>query len=151
MKTIRKLNIKDWSGYFFIEMININNIDHECALINDFQDCKDGSVLFNIAYFEEDSVPHVVFNDIECIFKKSGVFSYLIFCESKGNKEMLDNYTEIVDKIKEEILYLTVDDNLVFNQKINISIGVISLSCVVKRGEVYYPQFKLQDCFYIRN
>ena len=27
MKTIRKLNIKDWSGYFFTEMININDID----------------------------------------------------------------------------------------------------------------------------
>ena len=40
------------------------------------------------------------------------------------------------------------DDNLVYNQKINISICVISLSCVVKRGDVYYPQFKLQKCFY---
>ena len=29
MKTIRKLNIKDWSGYFFEEMVNINDIEPE--------------------------------------------------------------------------------------------------------------------------
>ena len=29
MKTIRKLNIKDWSGYFFKEMVNILNIEPE--------------------------------------------------------------------------------------------------------------------------
>ena len=30
MKTIRELNIKDWSGYFFEEMVNILDIDPEC-------------------------------------------------------------------------------------------------------------------------
>ena len=143
MKTIRKLNAKDWSGYFFTEMINIIYIDHEDFLINDFKDCKDGSVLFNIAYCEEGSVPHIVFNNIECIFKKSGIYSYLIFCESKRNKEMLDNYTRIVDKIKEEILSFgddeilpfvdfmrfrfKADDYLVYNKKIDIPI--IELCC----------------------
>ena len=110
MKTIRKLNIKDWSGYFVTEMININDIDHEYFLINDFKDCKDGSVLFNLCYCEEGSVPHVVLNNIECIFRKRGMFSYLIFCESKKNKKILDNYTGIVDKIKEEILSFADDE-----------------------------------------
>ena len=168
MKTIRKLNIKDWSGYFFTEMIHTNSIDHEYFLINDFKDCKDGSVLFDIAYCEEVSVPHIVFNNTECIFKKSGIYSYLIFCESEKNKEMLDNYTGIVDKIKEEILSLgddeifimgsdfvrfrcKADDYLVYNKKINIPVCVISLSCVVKKGDVHYPQFELQDCLYESN
>ena len=48
-------------------MVNINDIDPECFLINDFKGCKDGSVLFNTAYCEEDSVPHIVFNNVECI------------------------------------------------------------------------------------
>ena len=30
MKTIRELKIKDWSGYFFEEMINILDTDSEC-------------------------------------------------------------------------------------------------------------------------
>ena len=40
------------------------------------------------------------------------------------------------------------DHNLVYNKKINIPVSVISLSCVVKKGDIYSPQFKLQDCFY---
>ena len=109
MKTIRKLNIKDWSGYFFEEMININDIDPEYFFINDFKSSKDGSVLFNVAYWGENSVPHIVFNNIECTFRKCGIHSYLIFSESKKNKKMLDNYVKIFDKIREEICFFLGD------------------------------------------
>ena len=40
------------------------------------------------------------------------------------------------------------DDNFAYNRKINISVCLISLSSVIKKGDIYYPQFKLQDCFY---
>ena len=75
MKTVKRLNITDWSGYSFIEMVKINDIDLEKLLINDFKDCKDGSVLFSIAYCEENSVPYVAWNIIGCIFKKIGIYS----------------------------------------------------------------------------
>ena len=78
-KTIRKLNIKNWSGYFFTSMTNINDFDPEFLLVNDFKSSKDGSILFNMSYCEENNVPHIVFNNIKCIFRKSGVFSYSIF------------------------------------------------------------------------
>ena len=58
-----------------------------------------------MCYCEENSVPDVLFSHIECIFRKSGIYSYLIFCESGKNKKMLDNYTDIVNKLKEEILF----------------------------------------------
>ena len=35
MKTIRELNIKDYSGSFFEEMVNILDIDPDCFGIND--------------------------------------------------------------------------------------------------------------------
>ena len=82
MKAIRDLNIKDWSGYFFTEMTNINDIDPEYFLVNDFRGSKDGSILLNIAYCEENYVPHIVFDNVECIFRKSRIHSYLIFCEN---------------------------------------------------------------------
>ena len=50
MKTIRELNIKDWSGYIFTNMKNINDFDPEFLLINDFKSSKDGSILFNLSY-----------------------------------------------------------------------------------------------------
>ena len=86
MKTIRKLNIKDWSGYFFNDMVNILDIEPEYFLVNDFKCSRDGSVLFNIAYCEENSVTHIAFNNIECIFKKNEIHSYLILCKSEKNK-----------------------------------------------------------------
>ena len=161
MKTIRELNIKDWFGYFFKEMVNILDIEPEYFMINDFKGYKDGSAIFNVCYCNENSVPHIDFNDVECIFRKSGVFIYLIFCESDKNKKILDSCTGIVDQLKEEILsfedddYFVMgkdfmrfrfrtDDNLVYNKIVNIPVCVISLSCVVKKGDVFYLQFKLQ-------
>ena len=104
MKTIRGLNIKDWSAYICTSMTNIDEIDPEYFLINDFKGCKDGSIVFNMAYCEENNVPHIVFNNIECMFRKSSVIDYLIFCESDKNKHMLDRYVQVIDKIKEGIL-----------------------------------------------
>ena len=60
--------------------------------------------MFNIAYCEENNVPGIVFNNIKCIFRKSRIHSYLIFCESDKNKNMLNNYVGIIDRIKEKIL-----------------------------------------------
>ena len=37
MKTIKELNIKNWCRYFFTEMVNINNIEPEYFLINNFK------------------------------------------------------------------------------------------------------------------
>ena len=101
MKTAKELNIKDWPGYLFTETININDIDPEYFLVNDFKGCKDGSILFNIAYCEENSVPHIIFNNIECTFRKSGIYSYLIFCENYKNEKMLNRYVQVIDEIKE--------------------------------------------------
>ena len=78
-KTIRESNIKNWSVYFFTSMTNINDFDPEFLLVNDFKSSKDGSILFNMSYCEENNAPHIVFNNIECIFRKSGAFSYSIF------------------------------------------------------------------------
>ena len=168
MKMIKRLNIKDWSGYFFVDMTSSNDFDPRFLFINGFKSCKDGSTIFNIVYGEENNVPCIVFNNIDCIFRKSGIYSHLIFCESDKNKKMLNNYVEVINEIKEEVLsfvneledeifimgsdYLRfrfkTNDKFVYNQKINVPVGVISISSVVKKDDWYYPQFRLQECFY---
>ena len=40
------------------------------------------------------------------------------------------------------------DDNLLYKKKINISVCVISLSSVIKKENIHYQIFKLQECFY---
>ena len=76
MKTIRELNIKDWSGYFFEEMINILDIDPE--YFNDTK-CIDRKMIYNICYSDKIGVAHIAFNNIDCYFKKNGDYNFLIF------------------------------------------------------------------------
>ena len=138
------------SKYFFKEMINTLDVDAEHIMVNDFKECKDGSKLFNISYLGEIIVLHIVFNNIDCIFLKSGIYSYLIFCKNDKNKDMINNYFRIIDQIKEEIISwideencdfnddflkfkFRTDDNSVYNEIINIPVCVISLSSVIKR------------------
>ena len=60
MKTIRELNIKDWSGYL--------DIDPECFEINETKQSTDGTIIYNIRYNDKIGVPHIVFNNIDCYF-----------------------------------------------------------------------------------
>ena len=81
---------------------------------------------------------------------------------------MLDDYVKVIDGVKEEVLsFIDEFENeifimgkdfkrfrfktnvkLLYNQKINIPVCLISISGVVKKGDWYYPQAKLQDCLY---
>ena len=87
MKTLKRLNIKDKPGYYFMNVTNIGDFDPEFLLFNKFIIIDDLSIMFDVNYCEETNTPHVVFNNIECIFLKSGVFSYLIFCETEKIKK----------------------------------------------------------------
>ena len=100
MKTLKRLNIKDEPDYYFMNVTNIDDFDLEFLLFNRFTFIDDLSVMFDVNYCQENNTPHVVFNNIECVFKKSGIFSYLIFCDTEKNKEMLDKYIRIIDGIK---------------------------------------------------
>ena len=50
METIRELNIKDWSGYFFEEMVNVIDIDAECFMVSETKECTDGTMIYNVCY-----------------------------------------------------------------------------------------------------
>ena len=84
---------------------------------------------------------------------------------------MINNFVTIINQIKDEIISwinneeeddsfnlgkdfvrfrFRIDDNLVYNEEINKPVCVISLSSVIKKGNIYYPQFKLQEFFYER-
>ena len=148
MKTIKRLNIFKKPGYFFTDMTNMDNFDPELLRIDYFAEFHHGSVVYNIVRCDEtDSKPHIVFNNMKCIFRKSGTHTYLVVCESDKNKEILDKYVKNIDQIKEEILLLIINedengddlfvmakdfmrfslktnDNLVYNQKIIIPVCV---------------------------
>ena len=61
MKTIKELNIKDWSGYFFQEMVNILDINRGCFEISDTKQCTDGTKIYSICYNDKIEVYHILF------------------------------------------------------------------------------------------
>ena len=110
MKATKGLNIKDKPSYFFTDMTNINNFDPELLIINEIEVFNSRKTMFEISYCEEPNTPHIVFNDITCIFRKSRQNKYLIFCETQENEKMLQNFTKIFDEIKRQTVFITEDD-----------------------------------------
>ena len=74
MKPIRKLNIKDWSGYFFTETKNILDIEPEYFIINDLkvvkmvQYCLTLFIVQKIVYLMLFLItPNVFFEKVVCV------------------------------------------------------------------------------------
>ena len=95
--------------------------------------------------------------------RKSGINKYLEIWETEKNEKVLKNYTKIIDKLKDQILFIVednlfvmgkdfnrfkfkTDDKLPYNQKINVEVCVISLSSVFEERNWYYPQVNLEEC-----
>ena len=70
MKTTKRLNIEDKSGYYFMNMTNINDFDPKLLLTNEIITFNCGSTMFEISYCEESNTPFLVLNDRVCFFKK---------------------------------------------------------------------------------
>ena len=117
MKTIRKLNIKDWSGYFFEEMVNILDIDPDCFMVGNVKECTIGTMLYNIYHSDKTGVPHIVFNNIDCYFRKNGDYSSLIFCDNNKNKNIISICFKVIKQLRDEVFSLIdefEDHNFVF-------------------------------------
>ena len=165
MKATKRLNIENKPGYYFTDMANINSFDPNLLITNEIAFFNSGSTMYEISYNEEYNIPYTVFNNITCIFRKSGQNKYLIFLKTQENETMLKNYTKIFDEIKRQIVYITDDevfimgkdfmrikvetnDVLPYNEQINFPVCVISISSIFEENGVYYPQIALHGCSY---
>ena len=107
---------------------------------------------------------YLVFTDLDVVYRKSGKDRYLILSSTEKNKTMSESYTELFDKIAEQIESMSDDkvkyykdimrikfktsDDLIFNEIINIPVCVILVSSIFFEDGDYYPQIFLHDCFY---
>ena len=53
---------------FFEEMVNILHIDPKCFIVSDNKRCTDGTMIYNLCYFDKTGVPHIVLNSTDCYF-----------------------------------------------------------------------------------
>ena len=57
-------------------MANINDFNPKLLSVNEFTVFENGSIMFDINYCQLKKYTICCFNNIECSFRKSGVFSY---------------------------------------------------------------------------
>ena len=87
-----------------------------------------------------------------CVFRKRAQNKYLVVCETRENKRILQNYTKILDEIKRKIVFITSDDVFVmgkdfmrlkiktddvlpYNKKIKISVCITVISSIFEEIE----------------
>ena len=58
MKTVKRLNIENKPGYFFMNITNVNDFNVKLWLINEFTMFENRSTIFEINYCEENNTPH---------------------------------------------------------------------------------------------
>ena len=76
-----------------------------------------GTVIYNICYNDKIGVPHIVFNNIDCYFKKNEWNSSLIFCDNNKNKNIKNIYFKIIKQLRDEVFSLIdefEDDDFIF-------------------------------------
>ena len=167
MKTIRQINIESRQGYFFNDMTNINDFDPSLLNIDEISFKSDELTMYDIKYIKNlDGLNTLyVFNNLDAYIEESGENRYLIFASTGKNTIILKNYTELWDKIKEQIEIITGDkvikyskdlmkirfkanDHLPLNKIINIPVCVVIVRSIFKEDNEYHPQVLLHDFFY---
>ena len=165
--TTKQLNLKNMTYYFYNDLINIKNFDH-----NNLRLAKQ-PVFNNDVYYIEyitkkpeyniNSVNslYLMINRINSHFEEVDGYKYLIISSENGDimqkyQELFDGIKEIVKKIYDYSQPVKYDDNIMkirFNTDDNISLTkiiyfptiTIIIRSVTQKNDKYYPQIFLDE------
>ena len=107
---------------------------------------------------------HFIVGEVDGYIEEKNGSKYLVFASTDKNKEVLENYTELWDKIKGLIKkisdkpgdydekYIKIkfnsDDNLPLNKIRKLHNLTIIVRSVFEVDNKYYPQIFLDECLY---
>ena len=173
MGTLKQINIKNRTYYFFNDIIDLENFDSSLLKI-DKKSYKDIGI-YNIGYITIKKIDDCInihsvnplylrINHASGYIEEKGVNKYLIFDSADENKELLKKYNDafngINDKIKEvsstkcdyEKDYMKIkfnfDDDLPLNKPLNFRLMTITIRSVHKEDDKLYPQIFVDDTLY---
>ena len=176
MEEIKQFNIKNWTYYFYNDIIDLENFKSN-LLKNEKKSYKNIGI-YNIGYITIKKI-----DDYENIYsvnplyltiahasgyiEEKGVNKYLVFDSTDENKELLKKYNDVFngirDKIKEinsdecdyEKDYIKIkfnsDDNLPLNKPLKFHNMTITIRSVFEEDGKLYPQVFLDDTLYELN
>ena len=76
-------------------MVNILDFYPEYFMVSDAKQYTDGTKIYNLCYSDKIGAQYIAFNNIDCYFKKSGNYNFLVFCDNdkkKYDKHLSQNY-----------------------------------------------------------
>ena len=175
METIKQINIKNRTHYFYNDIIDINNFDSS-LLKSDKKIYKDIGI-YNSGYitikkigdYENINSVHPLY--LLYITRASGYIKekngnkYLIFDSADKNKELLKKYSEVFNGIRNEIktinggkendyekYYMKIkfnsDHDLPPNKPLKSRLMTINIRSVLEEDGKHYLQVFLDDTFY---
>ena len=173
-KSKKNIEIKNWTYYFYINIINIEEF-HSNLLKIDKNSYKDIDVYY-IGYItikkigDYESICNVnplylIIGKVDGHIEENNGNKYLVFGSTDENKEVLKKYTEPWDWIKNEIetingskkgeygkdfmkIKFNTDDSLPLNKPLNLHLLTIIVRCIFEEHGKFYPQHYLDDCLY---
>ena len=173
METIKQINIKNRTYYFYNDIVDIENFDSSMLKL-DKKSYKDIGI-YNIGYITIKKIGDCKnINSVNPLYLRithaSGYIEeingdkYIIFDSTDENKKLLkkqnDVFNGVIDKIKKisnnecdyEKDYMKIkfnsDDNLPLNKSLNFHIMTITIRSVFEEHGKLYPQIFLDDTLY---
>ena len=165
MGNIKQINIKNWTSFFFNDMINIKDFDPSLLKID--KESYKNIGIYNIGYItikkidnceDIDSVNplYLMIGEVIGHTKEKNGNKYLVFDSLDGNKEVLKKYTELWNEIKNEIktinggkvdeydkdfmkIKFDTDDDLPLNKQLKFHMSTIVIRSVFEDEGKFYP------------
>ena len=173
MRSIKQINIKNRTCYFFNDMINIKNFDSNLLKIG--KKLYKNIDIYYIGYITmkdlDDVNIHSVnsfylyFDKVDGYIEKSNGNRYLVFASADENKEILTKYTELWNEIKNliekingksgeyEKVFIKIkfdsDDDLPLGKILSLHDLTIVVRFVFQEGNKYYPQIFIDECLHV--
>ena len=164
MGTVKQINIKNWTYYFYNDIIDLKNFD--AGLLKVDKNSYKNIGIYNTGYITIKKI-----NDCESIYsvnplylrvdhangynEEKGVNKYLNFDSSDENKELLKKYNDVWNRIRDKIKeissdecdyekdYMKIkfdsDDDLPFNKPLKIHLMIITIKSVFEENGKLYP------------
>ena len=176
MGKIKQINIKNWTYYFYNDIIDLENFKSNLLKI-DKKSYKDIGI-YNIGYITIKKIDdyeniysvnplYLIIAHASGYIEEKGVNKYLVFDSTDENKELLKKYNDVFngirDKIKEinsdecdyEKDYMKIkfnsDDDLSLNKPLKFHNITITIRSVFNEDHKLYPQVFLDDTLYELN
>ena len=174
METVKQINIKSRTYYFYNDIIDLENFKSNLLKI-DKKSYKDIGI-YNIGYITIKKI-----DDCENINSMNTLYlsithanryieeingnKYLIFDSTDENKELLKKYNDVFNGIRDEIkainggkendyekAYMKIkfdsDDNLPLNKPLKLHLMTITIRSVIEEYRKLYPQVFLDNTLY---